>query len=128
MKLIVLIGIITVLLKGTLDFSKKNIKRGLAYPTMSQLGYTMLALGMSSYRAVFFHLITYAYSKALLFLGSGSIIHLIGVIVNYSSDKSQNMILIGGLTKHVPITKKTFFIRNPFSLWCSTSCLFLVQR
>jgi NAD(P)H-quinone oxidoreductase subunit 5 len=95
---------------------------------MSQLGYTMLALGISSYRVTFFHLITYAYSKALLFLGSGSIIHSIGVIVSYSSDKSQNMILIGGLTKHVPITKIIFFIRNPFSLWCSTSCMLLVQR
>lgn len=105
MKLIALIGIITVLLGATLAFAQKDIKRGLAYSTMSQLGYTMLALGMGSYRAALFHLITHAYSKALLFLGSGSIIHSMEVIVGYSPDKSQNMVLMGGLTKHVPITK-----------------------
>jgi NAD(P)H-quinone oxidoreductase subunit 5 len=60
---------------------------------------------MGSYRAALFHLITHAYSKALLFLGSGSIIHSMEVIVCYSPDKSQNMVLMGGLTKHVPITK-----------------------
>ncbi|XP_061946179.1 NAD(P)H-quinone oxidoreductase subunit 5, chloroplastic-like [Populus nigra] len=61
-------------------YNNNTIKRDLAYSTMSQLGYTMLALGMGSYRAVFFHLITYTYSKALLFLGSGFIVHSIGVI------------------------------------------------
>nr|MBN8129442.1 hypothetical protein [Vibrio vulnificus] len=59
------------------------------YSTMSQLGYMMLALGMGSYRAALFHLITHAYSKALLFLGSGSIIHSMEAIVGYSPDKSQ---------------------------------------
>nr|QGU84545.1 NADH-plastoquinone oxidoreductase subunit 5 [Scolopia saeva] len=110
MKLIALIGIITVLLGATLAFAQKDIKRGLAYSTMSQLGYTMLALGMGSYRAALFHLITHAYSKALLFLGSGSIIHSMEVIVGYSPDKSQNMVLMGGLTKHVPITKIAFLL------------------
>nr|YP_009729610.1 NADH-plastoquinone oxidoreductase subunit 5 [Homalium cochinchinense]QHW07336.1 NADH-plastoquinone oxidoreductase subunit 5 [Homalium cochinchinense] len=110
MKLIALIGIITVLLGATLAFAQKDIKRGLAYSTMSQLGYMMLALGMGSYRAALFHLITHAYSKALLFLGSGSIIHSMEVIVGYSPDKSQNMVLMGGLTKHVPITKIAFLL------------------
>nr|UPT34574.1 NADH dehydrogenase subunit 5 [Idesia polycarpa] len=110
MKLIALIGIITVLLGATLAFAQKDIKRGLAYSTMSQLGYTMLALGMGSYRAALFHLITHAYSKALLFLGSGSIIHSMEIIVGYSPDKSQNMVLMGGLTKHVPITKIAFLL------------------
>ena len=67
MKLITLIGIITVLLGPTLAFAQKDIKRGLAYYTMSQLGYTMLALSTGSYRAALFDLITYAYSKTLLF-------------------------------------------------------------
>ncbi|KAL2947578.1 hypothetical protein AAZX31_20G078600, partial [Glycine max] len=77
---------------------------------MSQLGYMMLALGMGSYRAALFHLITHAYSKALLFLGSGSIIHSMEALVGYSPAKSQNMVLMGGLTKHVPITKTSFLV------------------
>nr|WBG72198.1 NADH dehydrogenase subunit 5 [Morus alba] len=110
MNLIALLGIITLLLGATLAFAQKDIKRGLAYSTMSQLGYMMLALGMGSYRAALFHLITHAYSKALLFLGSGSIIHSMESIVGYSPDKSHNMVLMGGLKKHVPITKTSFLL------------------
>nr|AZM32171.1 NADH-plastoquinone oxidoreductase subunit 5 [Nepenthes mirabilis] len=110
MNLISLIGIITVLLGATLALSQKDIKRSLAYSTISQLGYMVLALGMGSYRAALFHLITHAYSKALLFLGSGSVIHSMEAIVGYSPDKSQNMVFMGGLTKHVPITKTAFFL------------------
>nr|YP_010848808.1 NADH-plastoquinone oxidoreductase subunit 5 [Hunteria zeylanica]WEV93459.1 NADH-plastoquinone oxidoreductase subunit 5 [Hunteria zeylanica] len=110
MNLISLIAIITVLLGATLALAQKDIKRGLAYSTMSQLGYMMLALGMGSYRSALFHLITHAYSKALLFLGSGSVIHSMETIVGYSPYKSQNMVLMGGLRKHVPITKNTFLL------------------
>nr|YP_010991473.1 NADH-plastoquinone oxidoreductase subunit 5 [Crepidium purpureum]WOX61840.1 NADH-plastoquinone oxidoreductase subunit 5 [Crepidium purpureum] len=110
MNLICLVGIITVLLGATLALAQRDIKRSLAYSTMSQLGYIMLALGIGSYRAALFHLITHAYSKALLFLGSGSIIHSMEPIVGYSPEKSQNMVLMGGLTKYVPITKITFFL------------------
>nr|YP_009987850.1 NADH-plastoquinone oxidoreductase subunit 5 [Murraya paniculata]QNL17385.1 NADH-plastoquinone oxidoreductase subunit 5 [Murraya paniculata] len=110
MNLISLIGIITVFLGATLALAQQDIKRGLAYSTMSQLGYMMLALGMGSYRAALFHLITHAYSKALLFLGSGSIIHSMEAIVGYFPDKSQNMVLMGGLRKHVPITKTAFLL------------------
>nr|YP_009418059.1 NADH-plastoquinone oxidoreductase subunit 5 [Stewartia pteropetiolata]ASM43623.1 NADH-plastoquinone oxidoreductase subunit 5 [Stewartia pteropetiolata] len=110
MNFISLIGIITVFLGATLALAQKDIKRGLAYSTMSQLGYMMLALGMGSYRTALFHLITHAYSKALLFLGSGSVIHSMETIVGYSPDKSQNMVLMGGLTKYVPITKTTFLL------------------
>nr|YP_009529659.1 NADH-plastoquinone oxidoreductase subunit 5 [Chaetachme aristata]AXX76939.1 NADH-plastoquinone oxidoreductase subunit 5 [Chaetachme aristata]QWK47306.1 NADH-plastoquinone oxidoreductase subunit 5 [Chaetachme aristata] len=110
MKLIALIGIITLLLGATLALAQKDIKRGLAYSTMSQLGYMMLAIGMGSYRTALFHLITHAYSKALLFLGSGSIIHSMETIVGYSPDKSQNLVLMGGLRKHVPITKTSFLL------------------
>nr|YP_010760605.1 NADH-plastoquinone oxidoreductase subunit 5 [Entada phaseoloides]WEY34921.1 NADH-plastoquinone oxidoreductase subunit 5 [Entada phaseoloides] len=112
---IAFIGIITVILGATLALAQKDIKRTLAYSTMSQLGYMMLALGMGSYRAALFHLITHAYSKALLFLGSGSIIHSMEAIVGYSPDKNQNMVLMGGLTKHVPITKTAFLV-GTFSL------------
>nr|YP_010827063.1 NADH-plastoquinone oxidoreductase subunit 5 [Brandisia glabrescens]WFD57341.1 NADH-plastoquinone oxidoreductase subunit 5 [Brandisia glabrescens]WFD57431.1 NADH-plastoquinone oxidoreductase subunit 5 [Brandisia glabrescens]WFD57521.1 NADH-plastoquinone oxidoreductase subunit 5 [Brandisia glabrescens] len=110
MNFISLIGIITVLLGATLALAQKDIKRGLAYSTMSQLGYMMLALGMGSYRSALFHLITHAYSKALLFLGSGSVIHSMETIVGYSPDKSQNMVFMGGLTKYVPITKTSFLL------------------
>nr|YP_009561485.1 NdhF [Deutzianthus tonkinensis]QAT19574.1 NdhF [Deutzianthus tonkinensis] len=110
MNLIALIGIITVFLGATLALAQKDIKRSLAYSTMSQLGYMMLALGMGSYRVALFHLITHAYSKALLFLGSGSIIHSMEAIVGYSPDKSQNMVLMGGLTKNIPITKTAFLL------------------
>nr|AEX96628.1 NADH-plastoquinone oxidoreductase subunit 5 [Dichelostemma capitatum] len=110
MNLISLIGIITVLLGATLALAQRDIKRGLAYSTMSQLGYIMLALGIGSYRAALFHLITHAYSKALLFLGSGSIIHSMEPIVGYSPNKSQNMALMGGLTKYIPITRIAFLL------------------
>nr|YP_009242640.1 NADH-plastoquinone oxidoreductase subunit 5 [Stachys coccinea]AMQ33701.1 NADH-plastoquinone oxidoreductase subunit 5 [Stachys coccinea] len=110
MNLIALMGIITLLLGATLALAQKDIKRGLAYSTMSQLGYMMFALGMGSYRSALFHLITHAYSKALLFLGSGSVIHSMETLVGYSPDKSQNMVLMGGLTKHVPITKTSFLL------------------
>nr|YP_010047518.1 NADH-plastoquinone oxidoreductase subunit 5 [Stephania dielsiana]QPK41971.1 NADH-plastoquinone oxidoreductase subunit 5 [Stephania dielsiana] len=110
LNLISLVGIITVLLGATLALAQRDIKRSLAYSTMSQLGYIMLALGMGSYRAALFHLITHAYSKALLFLGSGSIIHSMEPIVGYSPDKSQNMALMGGLTKYIPITKFAFLL------------------
>nr|YP_003934286.1 NADH-plastoquinone oxidoreductase subunit 5 [Monsonia speciosa]ADJ66421.1 NADH-plastoquinone oxidoreductase subunit 5 [Monsonia speciosa] len=110
LNLISLIGILTLFLASTLALAQKDIKRVLAYSTMSQLGYMMLALGMGSYRASLFHLITHAYSKALLFLGSGSIIHSMEALVGYSPQKSQNMVLMGGLTKHMPITKGAFLL------------------
>nr|YP_009455360.1 NADH-plastoquinone oxidoreductase subunit 5 [Erythropalum scandens]AUG62894.1 NADH-plastoquinone oxidoreductase subunit 5 [Erythropalum scandens] len=110
MNLISLIGLITVLLGATLALAQKDIKKSLAYSTMSQLGYMMLALGLGSYRVALFHLITHAYSKALLFLGSGSIIHSMEAVVGYSPDKNQNMVLMGGLTKYVPITKTAFLL------------------
>ncbi|KAK9662435.1 hypothetical protein RND81_O026500 [Saponaria officinalis] len=110
MYVIAFIGIITLFFGATLALAQKDIKRSLAYSTMSQLGYMMLALGMGSYRAALFHLITHAYSKALLFLGSGSLIHSMETLVGYSPEKSQNMVLMGGLTKHLPITKTAFLI------------------
>nr|WMI46927.1 NADH-plastoquinone oxidoreductase subunit 5 [Hemerocallis fulva var. aurantiaca]WMI47449.1 NADH-plastoquinone oxidoreductase subunit 5 [Hemerocallis hybrid cultivar]WMI48667.1 NADH-plastoquinone oxidoreductase subunit 5 [Hemerocallis hybrid cultivar]WMI48841.1 NADH-plastoquinone oxidoreductase subunit 5 [Hemerocallis hybrid cultivar] len=110
MNLISFIGIITVFLGATLALAQRDIKRSLAYSTMSQLGYIMLALGIGSYRAALFHLITHAYSKALLFLGSGSIIHSMEPIVGYSPEKGQNMVLMGGLTKYIPITRITFLL------------------
>nr|UPV72436.1 NADH-plastoquinone oxidoreductase subunit 5 [Cephalotaxus sp. JW-2022a]UPV72518.1 NADH-plastoquinone oxidoreductase subunit 5 [Cephalotaxus sp. JW-2022a] len=109
MNLISWIGGITALLGATMALAQKDLKRGLAYSTMSQLGYMMLALGIDSYQIALFHLITHAYSKALLFLGSGSVIHSMEPIVGYCPGKSQNMALMGGLRKYMPITGITFF-------------------
>lgn len=110
MYLISWIGGITALLGATMALAQKDLKKGLAYSTMSQLGYMMLALGIDSYRIALFHLITHAYSKALLFLGSGSVIHSMEPIVGYCPSKSQNMALMGGLRKYMPITGITFLL------------------
>nr|UZH94498.1 NADH dehydrogenase subunit F [Tofieldia coccinea var. kondoi] len=110
MNFISLIGVITLLLGASLALAQRDIKKNLAYSTMSQLGYIMLALGIGSYKAALFHLITHAYSKALLFLGSGSIIHSMEPLLGYSPEKSQNMVLMGGLTKYVPITRTAFLL------------------
>nr|YP_009867225.1 NADH-plastoquinone oxidoreductase subunit 5 [Amblystegium serpens]QKG04364.1 NADH-plastoquinone oxidoreductase subunit 5 [Amblystegium serpens] len=110
MNIISWVGAITALLGATIALAQKDLKKGLAYSTMSQLGYMMLALGIGSYQAGLFHLITHAYSKALLFLGSGSVIHSMESIVGYSPNKCQNMAFMGGLRKFMPITGITFLI------------------
>lgn len=115
MNIISWIGAITALLGATIALAQKDIKKSLAYSTMSQLGYMMLALGIGSYQAGLFHLITHAYSKALLFPGSGSVIHSMESIVGYSPNKCQNMAFMGGLRKYMPITGITFLI-GTFSL------------
>lgn len=115
MNIISWIGAITALLGATIALAQKDLKKGLAYSTMSQLGYMMLALGIGSYQAGLFHLITHAYSKALLFLGSGSVIHSMESIVGYSPNKCQNMAFMGGLRKYMPITGTTFLL-GTFSL------------
>jgi len=102
------VGAITALLGACIAITQRDLKKGLAYSTMSQLGYMVLALGIGSYKAGLFHLITHAYSKALLFLGSGSVIHSLEPIVGYHPNKSQNMNFMGGLRKHMPITALTF--------------------
>jgi NAD(P)H-quinone oxidoreductase subunit 5 len=115
MNIISWIGAITALLGATIALAQKDLKKGLAYSTMSQSGYMMLASGIGSYQAGLFHLITHAYSKALLFLGSGSVIHSMESIVGYSPNKCQNMAFMGGLRKFMPITGITFLI-GTFSL------------
>jgi len=100
----------TAFLGATIALVQRDLKKGLAYSTMSQLGYMMLALGIGSYKAGLFHLITHAYSKALLFLGSGSVIHSMESVVGYSPNQSQDMGYMGGLRKYMPITAYTFLI------------------
>jgi NAD(P)H-quinone oxidoreductase subunit 5 len=110
MDLVAWIGGCTAFLGATIALAQRDLKRGLAYSTMSQLGYMMLALGIGSYKASLFHLITHAYSKALLFLGSGSVIHAMEPIVGYNPNNSQDMGYMGGLRKYMPITSNTFLL------------------
>nr|YP_009548103.1 NADH-plastoquinone oxidoreductase subunit 5 [Notholaena standleyi]AYW14649.1 NADH-plastoquinone oxidoreductase subunit 5 [Notholaena standleyi] len=102
------VGGVTAFLGATLALAQRDLKKGLAYSTMSQLGYMVSALGIGAYRPALFHLVTHAYSKALLFLGAGSVIHSIEKVVGYSPDKSQNMFSMGGLRRYMPITGTTF--------------------
>ena len=98
---VALIGSVTMLIAAGLAFVQDDIKRVLAYSTVSQLGYMIAALGVGAWTAGVFHLFTHAFFKALLFLGSGSVIHAV---------HSNNMSEMGGLKKHMPVTFWTFII------------------
>ncbi len=108
-----IIGAFTALFAATIAVAQDDIKRVLAYSTISQLGYMVAALGIGAYVAAAFHLITHAFFKALLFLGSGSVIHGMehGVLHtgNHSVDP-QNMKNMGGLRHKMPITFWTFLV------------------
>jgi NADH-quinone oxidoreductase subunit L len=99
--LIAIIGSITVLMAAALAFVQDDVKKVLAYSTVSQLGYMVMALGTGAWTAAVFHLFTHAFFKALLFLGSGSLIHAV---------HSNNMSEMGGLRKHMPTTFWTFMV------------------
>ena len=105
------IGAFTALFAATIAVAQNDVKRVLAYSTISQLGYMIAALGIGAYVAAAFHLITHAFFKALLFLGSGSVIHGMehGVLHtgNHKVDP-QDMLNMGGLRKKMPITFWTF--------------------
>ncbi len=107
------IGALTALFAATIALAQNDIKRVLAYSTISQLGYMIAALGIGAYVAAAFHLVTHAFFKALLFLGSGSVIHGVehGVLHtgNHKVDP-QDMFNMGGLRKKMPVTFWTFLI------------------
>jgi NADH-quinone oxidoreductase subunit L len=113
MSIVAFIGAFTALFAATIAVAQNDIKRVLAYSTISQLGYMIAALGFGAYVAAAFHLITHAFFKALLFLGSGSVIHGMehGVLHtgNHNVDP-QDMYNMGGLRKKMPITFWTFLI------------------
>jgi NADH-quinone oxidoreductase subunit L len=96
------IGAATALMAGTIGLVQNDIKRVLAYSTVSQLGYMFLAMGVGAYAAGIFHLYTHAFFKALLFLGSGAVIHALA--------GEQDLRNMGGLKKYLPITYWTFVI------------------
>jgi NADH-quinone oxidoreductase subunit L len=106
------IGAFTALFAATIAVAQNDIKRVLAYSTISQLGYMVAALGVGGYVAAAFHLVTHAFFKALLFLGSGSVIHGMehGVLHTGEHVDPQDMLNMGGLRKKMPITFATFAI------------------
>src|ERR1700726_835227 len=96
------IGAVTAIFAGSMALVQNDIKRVLAYSTVSQLGYMFLALGVGAFTAGIFHLMTHAFFKALLFLGSGSVIHALG--------GEQDMRKMGGLWSKIPVTAWTFLL------------------
>ena len=103
-------GAVTALIGATTAITQNDIKKGLAYSTMSQLGYMVMAMGVGAYSAGMFHLMTHAYFKAMLFLGSGSVIHGMESVVGHDPAYAQDMRMMGGLRKYMPITAITFLI------------------
>jgi NADH-quinone oxidoreductase subunit L len=99
---VAVVGVATALFAGTIGLVQNDIKRVLAYSTVSQLGYMFLAMGVGAYTAGIFHLYTHAFFKALLFLGSGAVIHALA--------GEQDLRRMGGLRKQLPLTYWTFVI------------------
>lgn len=100
--IILTVGIATSLIAGTIALKQNDIKKVLAYSTVSQLGLMFFALGAGAYEAGFFHLVTHAFFKALLFLGAGSVIHGLG--------GEQDIRNMGGLKKHMKTTHLVFAV------------------
>jgi NADH-quinone oxidoreductase subunit L len=96
LQIVAIIGCITAIFAATMGMAQTDIKRVLAYSTVSQLGYMFLACGVAAYSAGIFHLMTHSFFKALLFLGAGSVIHAVG--------GEQDMRRMGGLRKLIPVT------------------------
>jgi NADH-quinone oxidoreductase subunit L len=112
MNVMAFIGAFTGLFAATIALAQNDIKRVLAYSTISQLGYMIAAIGIGAYVAAAFHLFTHAFFKALLFLGSGSVIHGVehGVLHTGEDIDPQDMFNMGGLRKKMPFTFWTFLI------------------
>ncbi|MGF1566505.1 MAG: NAD(P)H-quinone oxidoreductase subunit 5 [Nodosilinea sp.] len=110
MTVIAYTGAFTAFMGATIAITQNDIKKGLAFSTMSQLGYMVMAMGVGAYSAGLFHLMTHAYFKAMLFLGSGSVIHGMEAVVGHDPVLAQDMRLMGGLRKYMPVTAITFLI------------------
>jgi NADH-quinone oxidoreductase subunit L len=102
LQIVAIVGLATAILAAAIAITQNDIKRVLAYSTVSQLGYMFLGLGVGAFTGAFFHVITHAFFKALLFLGAGSVIH--------AMSNEQDMRSMGGLKKKLPITFITMLI------------------
>ena len=112
MMVIAVIGAATAIFAATIGTAQNDIKRVLAYSTVSQLGFMFLAMGVGAFSAGIFHLMTHAFFKACLFLGSGSVIHSMHHALHkiHSHDDAQDMRNMGGLRSAMPITFVTFLV------------------
>ncbi|MFN1834396.1 NADH-quinone oxidoreductase subunit L [Balneola sp. MJW-20] len=117
MLIVAVIGALTAIIAATIAITQNDIKSVLAYSTVSQLGYMFLALGAGGFTAAMFHVVTHAFFKACLFLGSGSVIHAMEHVEHGLHDEGkdvhydpQDMRFMGGLKKYMPSTYKTFMI------------------
>ncbi|NIP57163.1 MAG: NADH-quinone oxidoreductase subunit L [Gemmatimonadetes bacterium] len=106
------IGVVTAFFAATIGLAQYDIKRVLAYSTISQLGYMFLGVGVGAYAAGIFHLVTHAFFKALLFLGSGAVIHAMHHALHHTHKDwdAQDMRNMGGLRKHLPVTWVTMWV------------------
>jgi NADH-quinone oxidoreductase subunit L len=104
---IAFVGALTALFAATIAFAQRDIKKVLAYSTVSQLGFMFLGVGVGAFTAGFFHVITHAFFKACLFLGAGSVIHAMHARI-HDGEASQDMRYMGGLRKFMPLTFWTF--------------------
>jgi NADH-quinone oxidoreductase subunit L len=106
------IGVLTALFAATIALRQNDIKKVLAYSTVSQLGYMFVGVGVGAYAAGIFHLMTHAFFKALLFLGSGAVIHSMHEAYHHTDnhEDAQDMRNMGGLRAHMPITWATMWI------------------
>ncbi len=104
MTVVAVIGVLTAFFAATIGLVQNDIKKVLAYSTVSQLGFMFAALGVGAFTAAIFHVMTHAFFKGLLFLGSGSVIH--------GMHEEQNIQKMGNLRKYMPITYKTFYIAS----------------
>ncbi len=112
MMIIAVVGAATAIFAATIGTAQNDIKRVLAYSTVSQLGFMFLAMGVGAFSAGIFHLMTHAFFKACLFLGSGSVIHAMHHALHkvHANDDAQDMRNMGGLRKAMPITFLTFLV------------------
>ncbi|NRA33630.1 MAG: NADH-quinone oxidoreductase subunit L [Polyangiaceae bacterium] len=106
---IAMTGALTAVFAATIAFVQNDIKKVLAYSTVSQLGYMFLGVGVGAFTAGFFHVLTHAFFKACLFLGAGSVIHTMHSRI-HDTDSSQDGRNMGGLRAYMPVTCVTFFV------------------
>jgi len=107
MAVVAVTGALTAMFAASIAFAQHDIKKVLAYSTVSQLGYMFLGVGVGAFSAGFFHVLTHAFFKACMFLGAGSVIHAMHARI-HDTDASQDMRNMGGLRKYMPITFWTF--------------------
>jgi NADH-quinone oxidoreductase subunit L len=109
MAVVTVVGAFTAVLAASIGLFQTDLKKVLAYSTVSQLGFMFIGVGVGAFSAGFFHVFTHAFFKACLFLGAGSVIHAMHARI-HDTDASQNMHNMGGLAKYMPITRWTFLL------------------